>query len=102
MKLCGFTLPFGHDDIFVATSRKNKTSTLASEIRRALNIPEERISDEYLLFWVTRATYEERPLPNGRTMIEINKGGSGAIIDFVGDGCRTRLVHLDEEGGDEV
>lgn len=99
MKYHGFTFPYGHDDVFVVTPRKNRTVGLAQEIRRALNIPEERISDDYLLFWLTRATYEERPLPNGRTMIEINTNGSGAIIDFVGDGCCTRLVHL--EGGDE-
>lgn len=100
MKLTGFTLLYGHDDIFVATSRTRKTAGLAREIRRALNIPEERISDEYLLFWVTRATYEERKLPNGRTMIKIDKSGSGAIIDFAGDGCRTRLIRL--EGGDKA
>ncbi len=100
----GFTMPLGRRDVFIETSRKNKTEGLASEIIRKLNEIIENIvgidliddptTRKEVLYYLQKAECEIRTLSNGKQYYEIhgeNFGGKGSFVD---DGM-TIIIHLD-------
>ena len=97
--MIGFTFPLGRRDVFVETTRKNKTEALASQIIRKLlnegfDIPDNHDVRKEVLHYLRKATCEIRTLPNGRSYYEIageNFGGRGSWLD---DG-NTIIVKLD-------
>ena len=97
--MIGFTFPLGRRDVFVETSRKNKTEALASLILRKLvnkgyDIPDSYDVRKEVLYYLRKATCEIRTLPDGRSYYEIageNFGGRGSWLD---DG-NTIIIRLD-------
>lgn len=85
----GFTFPLGKKDVFVETTRKNKTDGLASEIIRKLNnigkdIPDNPNTRREILYYLQKAECDIRSLANGRQYYEIhgeNFGGKGSFVD---------------------
>lgn len=96
----GFTMQLGKKDVFIETSRKNKTENLASEIIRKLNgkigrdVPDNPNARKEVLYYLQKAECEIKTLSNGKQYYEIcgnNFGGKGSFVD---DGM-TIIIHLD-------
>ena len=80
----GFTFPLGRKDVFVETTYKNKTASLAKKILKALNLPDNPGTVKEVLYYLVPATCELKTLKNGRQYYEIageNFCGKGHFVD---------------------
>ncbi len=80
----GFTFPLGRHDVFVCTTKINKTTYLASEILRKLELPDNPDTRKEVLWYLKRAECEIKTLSNGRKYYDIHGdqfGGYGAFFD---------------------
>ena len=93
--MMGFTFQLGNKDVFVETSRKNKTEGLATKILLKMGLPENPDTRRELLYWLQKATCEIKTLSSGRQFYEIageNFGGRGSFVD---DG-KTIVIRLED------
>lgn len=72
-------------DIFVETDAKRKTKKLAQKVARALLLPDNPGTIHELIYFMQRATCEEKTLPDGRRYYEISGDGFGGRGSFVDD-----------------
>ena len=80
--MTGFTFPYGNKDVFVATSYKRKTESLARKILRKMLLPENPDTVAELLYWMQPAELEIKGIT--RKYYEIsgkNFGGRGSFCD---------------------
>lgn len=80
----GFTFMLGKHDVFVETTKVNKTTYFASEILRKLELPDNPDTRKEVLWYLRKAECEIRTLSNGRKHYNIhgdNFGGRGNFLD---------------------
>lgn len=91
--MTGFTFMWGCKDVFVETSRKNKTEALAGEILQAIGGCDNPANRQYFMYRLQKAECEIRILPGGRKMYEIHGKGFGGLGSFVDDG-KTVIIKI--------
>lgn len=86
----GFTFWYSGNDLFIITTKRNKTNSLASAILRKLGCPDNPNTRKEVLYYIQPATMETRTLPNGKEYLVIEAKGT-TIVDPEG---RTKVITL--------